>query len=543
VVAIGRTHSNANELTGYTSGAWVTPHASEPDHDAAGNTRFVPKPGDEGTAASARWLIYDGWNRLVKAQEDDDGDGIYDSADDDVLAEYRYDGLHRWIRKFVPNESNWDVTEFYYNTNWQVLEVHDDVKTRTGTPLAEPAVADDIYCQYIWDLRYIDAVVVRDRDADDNAGTGIYGKASSGLEERLYYTNDANFNVTALVGTDGNVKQRFEYTPYGEVTELDPDFTSYSGSDYDVQVLYAGYRHDDETGLYHVRNRYHHPTLGTWITRDPIGYADGMNLYQYVASNPTVATDPSGRIIIGLGGLAKMGQAYVKVMLESVKRQINQRKPGLRDAWGEELVMLDGSMGRHKSKIVKELVKYRENKDADPCWHEQVVLVGFSDGATSIYQLFQEGKIQNALATQRQGATGSYKIAYLGMIDMVRESFWDELILKGGYLRRLGKQVTMNDGGLIVDGDNFYQQDTVGFHRWKGHVTFNVGLIRNDPIDNVSHKGHLFGDWGAFFRGAKEPRSIVLDPRVHEKLIQNAVDAYLAREPGKPDAKRNPLVD
>jgi len=40
-----------------------------------------------------------------------------------------------------------------------------------------------------------------------------------------------------------------------------------------------------------------------------------------------------------------------------------------------------------------------------------------------------------------------------------------------------------------------------------------------------------------------EPPSIMLDTGMRQALIQNAVDAYLAREQGEPDAKRNPVVD
>lgn len=38
----------------------------------------------------------------------------------------------------------------------------------------------------------------------------------------------------------------------------------------------------------------YHPTLGTFIERDPIGYGDGMNLYEYVGSNPVNFVDPMG---------------------------------------------------------------------------------------------------------------------------------------------------------------------------------------------------------------------------------------------------------
>lgn len=35
-------------------------------------------------------------------------------------------------------------------------------------------------------------------------------------------------------------------------------------------------------------------SLGRFVQRDPIGYADGMNVYQYTRSNPVNSVDPSG---------------------------------------------------------------------------------------------------------------------------------------------------------------------------------------------------------------------------------------------------------
>jgi len=38
----------------------------------------------------------------------------------------------------------------------------------------------------------------------------------------------------------------------------------------------------------------YHPTLGRWVQRDPSGYVDGMSLYEYVRSSPTMGLDHAG---------------------------------------------------------------------------------------------------------------------------------------------------------------------------------------------------------------------------------------------------------
>ncbi|MDA0284411.1 MAG: RHS repeat-associated core domain-containing protein [Planctomycetota bacterium] len=139
--------------------------------------------------------------------------------------------------------------------------------------------------QHVWGLRYIDDLVLRDRDTTGN-GT---------LDERLYELQDANWNVTAIVNDSGTVQQRFSYSPYGVPEFLTAAFAG-STNTKNFETLYAGYRWEDDTGLFHVRNRILNPRLGIWITRDPIGISAGPNLYQYVMSNPIAQTDPSGLI-------------------------------------------------------------------------------------------------------------------------------------------------------------------------------------------------------------------------------------------------------
>ena len=122
-----------------------------------------------------------------------------------------------------------------------MLEVHEDGDA--ANPLK----------QVVWDIRYIDAPVVRFHDADTD-GT---------IDDTLYYTTDANMNVTALVDTSGTVLERVVYDPYGNPTFYDGDWDNESStSSYDNVVLYCGYRWDGETGLYDVRHRVYHPTMG-----------------------------------------------------------------------------------------------------------------------------------------------------------------------------------------------------------------------------------------------------------------------------------------
>ena len=43
-----------------------------------------------------------------------------------------------------------------------------------------------------------------------------------------------------------------------------------------------------------VRNRSYNAALGRWLQRDPIGYAGGINLYEYVGGRPAIGIDPAG---------------------------------------------------------------------------------------------------------------------------------------------------------------------------------------------------------------------------------------------------------
>jgi RHS repeat-associated protein len=265
-----RTHNAANELTGIANG-WASPV-----HDAGGNMIEMPKPGDETAPVH---LTYDAWNRLTEVRADNEGEP------GDLVASYEYDGLNRRIQKTTDNGQR--TTHFFYNEQWQVIEERSTNNQQQAT-----------IAQYVWDARYIDSPVVRFHDSNAD------GDLSDPADNTLYYTTDANWNVTGLVNTSGQVVERYAYTPYGQVTVLEGQVdrdgnptVDWSGdadnaSDVGNSVLYGGYRFDVETGLYQVRNRYYHPTLGRFANRDPIVYAGGANLYGYYGLDP-MGTGPT----------------------------------------------------------------------------------------------------------------------------------------------------------------------------------------------------------------------------------------------------------
>ena len=258
-----RLHNLANELYDVS---WLTPPTSppngawiDPKFDAAGNMTEGPYPND---LTQKQLYVYDAWNRLVKVR----------NGSSQLLAEYEYDGLGRRIVQKAYSRQTPGVLEatydYYYNEQWQVLQVR---KNGLTSPHQE----------FVWHPYYIDAPAL------------LY---AAGVVDPYYYTHDANYNVTALMNYTAGVTERYEYTPYGQVTFLAGDWTvlpqqkSTVGNPY----LFTGRQLDSETGLYQYRHRYYDPQLGRFVSRDPIGYYSGPNLYAYVGGRPSNSVDPSG---------------------------------------------------------------------------------------------------------------------------------------------------------------------------------------------------------------------------------------------------------
>ncbi|HUY90331.1 MAG TPA: RHS repeat-associated core domain-containing protein [Pirellulales bacterium] len=235
-----RTSNTVNEITNITGGGWIVP-----TYDNAGNTTQFPHPSTPSTADQA---TYDAWNRTMSV-----------FSDGSLAQQNGYDGENRRLTKLTAET----VRHYYFSSQWQSLE------ERLGSSTS----ADR---QFVWGLRYIDDLVLRDRGG-----------------ERLYAMQDPNWNITAACDATGTVKERYGYAPYGAPTFFSAAFVLLSSSAFDWERLFGGYRSDPETGLYIARERYLQFALGRWLATDPAG-DEGDNLYLYVSNNPLISTDPSG---------------------------------------------------------------------------------------------------------------------------------------------------------------------------------------------------------------------------------------------------------
>ena len=101
-----------------------------------------------------------------------------------------------------------------------------------------------------------------------------------------FYSLDQLGSVREVTNGIGTISFQSSYDPFGSQTS----FQSSNQSDFQ----YANYYFHRASKLNLTINRAYDATLGRWINRDPIAERGGINLFAYMANNPTNGTDPSG---------------------------------------------------------------------------------------------------------------------------------------------------------------------------------------------------------------------------------------------------------
>jgi RHS repeat-associated protein len=116
-------------------------------------------------------------------------------------------------------------------------------------------------------------------------GDGLVGRSGTA---NVYYVFDQQGNVAQRLDSSQNVLSSSTYDAYGAET------TTGSPSDPFGYNAQWGYHTDRATGLVLCAHRYYDPATGGWLTRDPISYAGGLNLYGYCGAGPVDWADADG---------------------------------------------------------------------------------------------------------------------------------------------------------------------------------------------------------------------------------------------------------
>ena len=240
-----RLHNEANELTRIDATTLL--------YDDNGNLQ------DDGVYTYA----YDEENRLTRVTR---------NSDSGVVGQYQYDALSRRVLK-IANPAGVPSTTRYCHDDARIIEEQDTVGITRAT--------------YTYG-NYIDEVLTMDRGA-----------------QTFYYHQNSLWSVEAITDAASNVVERYAYDAYGLLAIFNgagsprtPNAWGTPHSPVGNPWMFVGRQLDEETGLYFYRARYFDAFEGRFLQRDPMGYADGMNLYEYVRSDPINRLDPYGLGII-----------------------------------------------------------------------------------------------------------------------------------------------------------------------------------------------------------------------------------------------------
>ncbi|MEX1194367.1 MAG: RHS repeat-associated core domain-containing protein [Dehalococcoidia bacterium] len=133
-------------------------------------------------------------------------------------------------------------------------------------------------------------------DATYVYGLGLISATDQTGAQRYYFSDGLGSTMVRVNGSAGGaVGDVYTYDVFGNLR---------SGNASSETMLFTGQQFDnkalgpDKGGLYYLRQRYYDPTLGRFLTQDPMrGSASSpqtANPYAYVSNNPTNWVDPSG---------------------------------------------------------------------------------------------------------------------------------------------------------------------------------------------------------------------------------------------------------
>lgn len=233
---------------------------------------------NELTNISGSTLFYDSDGNLVRDtafaysyDEDHHLIQVERLSDSAIVGQYFYDALGRRVEK-ITNPGGIVSTNIYIYDGDRILEERDE--------------AGNLLATYVYG-NYVDEVLQMNRGG-----------------QSYYYHQNALWSPLALTDSSGNVVERYTYDVYGPVVILDATYHQLPLNSWGTAHsavgngwLFTGRQFDEETGLYYYRARFYDSQKGRFLQRDPAGFDDGLNLYEYAHSSPATLLDPLGKTV------------------------------------------------------------------------------------------------------------------------------------------------------------------------------------------------------------------------------------------------------
>ncbi|AGN84308.1 RHS repeat domain-containing protein [Enterobacter sp. R4-368] len=135
-------------------------------------------------------------------------------------------------------------------------------------------------------------------------------------DQTRYSYDNLTGSSSLEVDASGELISQEEYYPFGG-TAL---FAARSQLEADYKTIRYSGKEQDATGLYYYGYRYYQPWAGRWLSADPAGTVDGLNLFRMVHNNPGSYIDNGGNASSSVNliyGTESSREEYLKIRGES----------------------------------------------------------------------------------------------------------------------------------------------------------------------------------------------------------------------------------
>jgi len=218
---------------------------------------------------------YDAWNRLTFSEQEKQ-----------FQIHYIYDAFQRRIseKKRVWNGSSW--------SEWQSLFYLYDEANEIGTINSEGTITE---------LRVLGL----------GFGAEIGAAVAIELNNKVYAPiHDHRGSISALVDPETReLVESYLYSSFGEENIFNSVGEKITSSAIHNPWRYSSKRKDESTHLIYFGKRYYNPSLGQWITPDPIGSFDCYNPYTFLKNNPQIHQD-----LYGLFSLRSIWTSFISTI-------------------------------------------------------------------------------------------------------------------------------------------------------------------------------------------------------------------------------------